>query len=57
MEEYDFHFAPGAPQKQLQGLLSLSFIERHENVVLLGPRGWARHTSRSHLGSLPFKLA
>ena len=39
MEEYDFHFATGAPQKQLQGLMSLSFIERHENIVLLGPSG------------------
>src|SRR5262249_47810838 len=28
-----------APQKQIQGLTSLSFIERHENVVLLGPSG------------------
>jgi DNA replication protein DnaC len=26
MEEYDYHFAAGAPQKQLQGLMSLSFI-------------------------------
>jgi DNA replication protein DnaC len=39
MDEYDFHFATGAPQKQLQGLMSLSFVERHENVVLLGPSG------------------
>lgn len=39
LEEYDFHFATGAPQKQIQALASLSFIERHENVVLLGPSG------------------
>jgi len=38
-EEYDFLFATGAPQKQLQSLRSLSFIERGENVVLLGPSG------------------
>ncbi|BEO21329.1 transposase (plasmid) [Serratia marcescens] len=38
-EEYDFVFASGAPQKQLQSLRSLSFIERGENVVLLGPSG------------------
>ena len=36
-EEYDFTFATGAPQKQLQSLRSLSFIERNENIVLLGP--------------------
>lgn len=29
----------GAPQKQLQSLRSLSFIERNENIVLLGPSG------------------
>lgn len=33
-EEYDFTFATGAPQKQLQSLRSLSFIERNENIVL-----------------------
>ncbi len=38
-EEYDFTFATGAPQKQLQSLHSLSFIERNENIVLLGPSG------------------
>ncbi|HAI1157725.1 ATP-binding protein, partial [Escherichia coli] len=27
------------PQKQLQSLRSLSFIERNENIVLLGPSG------------------
>ncbi|MGS5872344.1 ATP-binding protein, partial [Escherichia coli] len=35
----DFTFATGAPQKQLQSLRSLSFIERNENIVLLGPSG------------------
>ena len=39
MDDYDFHFATGAPQKQLRGLMSLSFVERHENIVLLGPSG------------------
>lgn len=38
-EEYDFTFATGAPQKQIQSLRSLSFIERNENIVLLGPPG------------------
>lgn len=34
-EEYDFTFATGAPQKQLQSLRSLSFIiERNENISL-----------------------
>lgn len=38
-EEYDFNFATGAPRKQLVELNSLSFIERKENIVLLGPSG------------------
>ncbi|MBL2144240.1 AAA family ATPase, partial [Klebsiella pneumoniae] len=29
----------GVPQKQIQSLRSLSFIERNENIVLLGPSG------------------
>lgn len=38
-EEYDFTSAIGAPQKQIQSLHSLSYIERNENIVLLGPSG------------------
>lgn len=41
-EEYDFTFAP---QKQIQSLRLLSFIERNENIVLLGPSGAPRHLS------------
>lgn len=39
LEQYDFNFASGAPRSQLQELASLAFIERSENIVMLGPSG------------------
>ena len=45
LEAYDFAFATGAPRSQIQELASLGFIERAENVVLLGPSG----TGKTHL--------
>jgi DNA replication protein DnaC len=39
LEQYDFAFASGAPKAQILELAHLSFIERAENVVLLGPSG------------------
>lgn len=39
LESFDFAFATGAPKRQLQELTSLAFVERAENVILLGPSG------------------
>ncbi len=39
LDDYDFAFATGAPRKQLTELSTLTFAERAENVVLLGPSG------------------
>ena len=39
LHAYDFKFAVGAPKKQIEALASLSFIQRNENIVLLGPSG------------------
>ncbi|AVP96574.1 hypothetical protein C7S18_06085 [Ahniella affigens] len=38
LEDFDFNFA-GTHKKQITELASLAFIERGENVVLLGPSG------------------
>lgn len=45
LEQYDFNFASGTPRQQVQELASLAFIERAENIVLLGPSG----VGKSHL--------
>ncbi|MGZ3518884.1 MAG: IS21-like element helper ATPase IstB [Vulcanimicrobiaceae bacterium] len=39
LEQYDFAFASGAPKALLTELSTLTFIERAENIVLLGPSG------------------
>jgi DNA replication protein DnaC len=45
LEAYDFAFATGAPRQQIQELATLGFVERAENIVMLGPSG----TGKTHL--------
>jgi DNA replication protein DnaC len=45
IEAFDFAFATGAPRNQILELSALSFVERSENEVLLGPSG----TGKTHL--------
>jgi DNA replication protein DnaC len=47
LEAFDFAFASGAPRKQLLELGGLAFIERRENIVLLGPSG----VGKTHIAS------
>lgn len=39
LDEFDFQFASGVPKPLVQELGSLAFVERSENVVLLGASG------------------
>jgi DNA replication protein DnaC len=45
LDGYDFDFAVGAPRQHLLELGGLAFVERRENVILLGPSG----TGKTHL--------
>ena len=39
LEEFDYNFAAGVKRSQIDELAGLGFVERNENVVLVGPSG------------------
>jgi DNA replication protein DnaC len=39
IDDFDFKFATGIPRAKIKELTSLAFIERSENIILLGPSG------------------
>ena len=39
LEEFDFDFQPSLDRRQVRELVGLSFVERAQNVVILGPPG------------------
>lgn len=45
LEQFDFEAAAGIPKARVDELAGLAFIERRENVILLGPSG----TGKTHL--------
>ena len=47
MEEFDFKLATGVPRQAVKELETLSFVERCENLFLLGPSG----TGKTHIAS------
>lgn len=45
LEDFDFHFNPGVPKAKVIDLATCQFVERHGNVLLVGPTG----VGKSHL--------
>lgn len=39
LDDFDFGFAASVPKRTIQELASLAFVERQENIVLVGPSG------------------
>lgn len=50
LQSYDFGFASGVPKAPIQELARLTFIERAENIVLIGPSGIGKTHLASALG-------
>jgi DNA replication protein DnaC len=40
---FDFSFQPSVKREQIESLHTLGFVERKENVILLGPPGLATY--------------
>jgi hypothetical protein len=52
LEDFDYGFASGLKRSQIEELASLAFVERAENVVLVGPSGVGK-THSGHRTGLP----
>lgn len=55
LDDFDFNFATGVPKAKVRELTSLAFVERKENVVLLGPSGVGKTHLAIGLGYLATK--
>ena len=42
LAQFDFTFQPSIKREQIESLHELGFLDRAENVILLGPPEWAR---------------
>lgn len=50
LDAFDFKFASGVPKAMVNQLSTLAFIERQENVIMLGPSGVGKTHIASALG-------
>lgn len=50
LDAFDFNFASGVPKTMVNQLATLAFIERQENVIMLGPSGVGKTHIASALG-------
>ena len=48
LEDFDFLFNPAVPKSKIIDLATCAFVERHENVLLIGPTG----TGKSHIAQV-----
>lgn len=54
LDQFDFDFQPSIDRKQVRELAGLSFVERAENDVLLGPPGVGKTWSAPRLDCAPW---
>lgn len=50
LDDFDYQFAAGVKRSQIDELAGLGFVERQENVVLVGPSGGGQDPSGHRLG-------
>lgn len=48
IDDFDFTFHPKLDRQKVLSLFDLAFLEQKENVVFLGPPGWARPIWQLH---------